>query len=260
MNTSRKKAIHKMANQSGFGMVEVLVSLIILLVGLLGLAGLMVQSQRSEMESYQRVQALILLQDMASRIDANRAVASCYAATTLGTGTVSSAIAINSNCTAQASYIPSDSNSPTTTAFCTTTGTCTYQCTPTTGSCPDTVSQPLASTLATNMAVQAEPTALSDLRAWNDLLNGAAETLGVSNAGAMVGARGCINYATATELTNPSTGIAIAGTGIYTVTVAWQGMGKTFSPPAALNCGAGLYGDETSRRVVSLTFRLGSLT
>ncbi len=72
---------HGTPRQSGFSMIEVLVTLIILLVGLLGLAGLMVQSQRSEMESYQRVQALILLQDMAGRLNANRKVASCYAFT-----------------------------------------------------------------------------------------------------------------------------------------------------------------------------------
>ncbi len=63
---------------SGFSMIEVLVTLVILLLGLLGLAGLMLQAQRSEMESYQRVQALVLLQDMAGRINANRKVASCY--------------------------------------------------------------------------------------------------------------------------------------------------------------------------------------
>lgn len=56
------------------GMIEVLVTLVILLVGLLGLAGLMTQAQRSEMESYQRVQALILLQDMVSRLNSNREV------------------------------------------------------------------------------------------------------------------------------------------------------------------------------------------
>lgn len=72
--------------QAGFSMIEVLVALIILLVGLLGLAGLMVQSQRSEMESYQRVQALVLLEDMQSRINANRNVASCYAFTTATAG------------------------------------------------------------------------------------------------------------------------------------------------------------------------------
>jgi len=64
-------------------MIEVLVTLVILLVGLLGLAGLQMQAQRSEMESYQRVQALVLLEDMVGRINANRNVASCYATTSL---------------------------------------------------------------------------------------------------------------------------------------------------------------------------------
>lgn len=66
-------------------MIEVLVTLLILLIGLLGLAGLQMQAQRSEMESYQRVQALVLLQDMVGRINANRKVASCYAAVTTDT-------------------------------------------------------------------------------------------------------------------------------------------------------------------------------
>ena len=65
-------------------MIEVLVTLVILLVGLLGLAGLQLQAQRSEMESYQRVQALVLLQDMAGRINANRLNAASYVATNIG--------------------------------------------------------------------------------------------------------------------------------------------------------------------------------
>ncbi len=69
---------------AGFGMLEVLVSMIIILVGLLGLAGLITLGQKAEMESYQRGQALILLKDMEDRINANRKVASCYAITTLG--------------------------------------------------------------------------------------------------------------------------------------------------------------------------------
>lgn len=69
---------------AGFGMLEVLISMIIILVGLLGLAGLITLGQKAEMESYQRGQALILLQDMEDRINANRKVASCYAITTLG--------------------------------------------------------------------------------------------------------------------------------------------------------------------------------
>lgn len=65
----------------GASLIEILVTLIILLVGLLGLAGVMLQSQRSQIESYERVQALVLLQDMVDRINANRAVAACYVIT-----------------------------------------------------------------------------------------------------------------------------------------------------------------------------------
>ena len=68
--------------QGGLTLVEVLVSVVILLVGLLGLAALMTNSQKAEAESYQRAQALLLLQDMVGRINANRAVAACYAITT----------------------------------------------------------------------------------------------------------------------------------------------------------------------------------
>jgi type IV pilus assembly protein PilV len=68
--------------QAGLTLIEVLVSLVILLVGLLGLAALMTSSQKAESESYQRAQALLLLQDMVGRINANRAVAACYAITT----------------------------------------------------------------------------------------------------------------------------------------------------------------------------------
>lgn len=65
--------------QGGFLLIEVLVAAVILLVALLGTAGLVARSGQTEMESYQRVQALALLQDMAARINANRQVASCYA-------------------------------------------------------------------------------------------------------------------------------------------------------------------------------------
>ena len=74
--------------QAGLTLIEVLVSVVILLVGLLGLAALMTSSQKAESESYQRAQALLLLQDMVERINANRGVAACYAVTTdVSTGT-----------------------------------------------------------------------------------------------------------------------------------------------------------------------------
>lgn len=82
------------AAQQGFTMLEVMVALLILLIGLLGLAGLLVTTQQSEVEAYQRKQATLLLQEMIDRITTNRVVASCYAITTnaasgspaLGTG------------------------------------------------------------------------------------------------------------------------------------------------------------------------------
>ena len=72
--------------QHGATLIEVLVALLILMVSLLGLVGVMIQSQRSQVESYERVQALLLVQEMAARINANRGVASCYQGVTLGTG------------------------------------------------------------------------------------------------------------------------------------------------------------------------------
>lgn len=59
-------------------MIEVLVSMVIIAFGLLGMAGLQVRLQSSEMESYQRTQALLLLHDMASRISVNRNNAATY--------------------------------------------------------------------------------------------------------------------------------------------------------------------------------------
>lgn len=65
--------------QQGVSLIEVLVTIFILSVGLLGVAGLQSRLQMSEMEAYQRSQALILLNDMANRIAANRNNAANYA-------------------------------------------------------------------------------------------------------------------------------------------------------------------------------------
>lgn len=75
------------ANQ-GTSLIEVLVTIVIVTIGLLGLAGLQQRMQLSEMESYQRVQALVLLNDMANRIEVNRGRAAEYLTTAgpLGAG------------------------------------------------------------------------------------------------------------------------------------------------------------------------------
>jgi type IV pilus assembly protein PilV len=76
--------------QRGTTLIEVLVTMVIIAIGLLGLAGLQYRVQLSDMETYQRGQALILLEDMAARISTNRAAAATYvttAANPLGVGT-----------------------------------------------------------------------------------------------------------------------------------------------------------------------------
>ena len=70
----------------GFSMIEVLITIVILTFGLLGLAGLQSRLQLSELESYQRAQGLILLDDMANKIAVNRNSAASYVTGTSATG------------------------------------------------------------------------------------------------------------------------------------------------------------------------------
>jgi type IV pilus assembly protein PilV len=63
---------------TGFTLIEVLVSMLIFLVSALGIAGLVVRNIQHETEAYQRVQAVVLLQNMVDRLSANRQVAGCY--------------------------------------------------------------------------------------------------------------------------------------------------------------------------------------
>jgi type IV pilus assembly protein PilV len=74
--------------QRGFSMIEVLVTILILAVGLLGLAGLQARTMSLEMESYQRSQALVLLNDMTSRLEGavTTSGAAYVTASPLGTG------------------------------------------------------------------------------------------------------------------------------------------------------------------------------
>ena len=70
--------------QSGFTMIEVLVTIAILVVGLLGLAAMQTLSTLAELESYQRSQALVLVRDMADRMTANKAQIVDYVSSDLG--------------------------------------------------------------------------------------------------------------------------------------------------------------------------------
>lgn len=166
-------------------MIEVLITIVILAIGLLGLAGLQSRLQVSEMEAYQRAQALILLNDMASRVAANRANVADYLidpAAPVGAGVA---------------------------------------CDGYTG----------------------------DLAEWCNALQGAGETAGGNNVGAMVGGRGCVEN---------------LGGGEYLVTVAWQGLTPISAPPVGVACGAGEYdggncADDRCRRVVTTRVGIANL-
>jgi type IV pilus assembly protein PilV len=194
--------------ETGSSMIEVLVSLVVLLLGLLGLCGLQAKVGNAEMESYQRAQAVALLQDIVDRMNVNRTDTHTlvYKDAMVGTGDGL------------------------------------VDCAGKTG-------------------------ANRDLCEWGNLLKGAAEvtangacsTTNRSNCvGAMIGARGCVIYDATTELTNTA-GAVLPGTGVYTISVAWQGLTPTVAPASTLACGANAYGDESRRRVVTSTLRIADL-
>jgi type IV pilus assembly protein PilV len=54
-------------------------------------------------------------------------------------------------------------------------------------------------------------------------------------------------------------GAVLPGTGVYTISVAWQGLAPTVAPVSTLTCGSGAYGDEARRRVVTSTLRIAQL-
>lgn len=76
---------HNIPAQRGTSLIEVLITLVIVAFGLLGVAAFQAKAQVGSVESYQRAQAIILLDDMTSRITVNSAQAVNYIAN-VGTG------------------------------------------------------------------------------------------------------------------------------------------------------------------------------
>ena len=74
----------KTRQQSGFTMIEVLVTIAILVVGLLGLAAMQTLATLAELESYQRSQAIVLVRDMADRMSANKNALNDYVGVDMG--------------------------------------------------------------------------------------------------------------------------------------------------------------------------------
>ena len=202
MGTLRPKNVP--LSQRGALMIEVLVTIVILAIGLMGLMQMQARLQKSEMESYQRTQALILVNDMASRLTTNRTDIDSY----LTTGLVPTYLGVGGNNT------PCDS---------------TY----------------------------ADGLQLGDSGEWCRALQGAAETQGGGDVGAMVGGRG---------------GVEPGDPGEYMVTVVWQGLTPISAPPPEVTCGANLYdlpagsacadtdNADMCRRYVTTLIRIPDLT
>lgn len=151
-----KRIVNNSDKQSGLSMIEVLVALIILMVGLLGLAGLQMQGLRSEMESYQRVQALILLQDMNGRINSARGMNSKPTNCGAATGDALTACQWDNIKTNVSAYIADD------------------------------IGTGIAADCTTLTSYQ------RDICEWSNALIGTGETYGGTSTGAMIGGRGCV--------------------------------------------------------------------
>lgn len=80
-----------MRRQHGISMIEVLITMVILAFGLLGIAVFQSKANVGSVESYQRAQAVILLDDMSARLQGNPANSGAYVKDNIGTGDTSPA-------------------------------------------------------------------------------------------------------------------------------------------------------------------------
>jgi type IV pilus assembly protein PilV len=78
------RSLPRPRRSQGVSMLEVLVAIFVLTIGLLGTASMQSQMQTTQVESYQRAQAIVLLQEMVDRISANRKDVASYVAADLG--------------------------------------------------------------------------------------------------------------------------------------------------------------------------------
>ena len=142
--------------ESGFALLEVLITIVIVAFGLLGLLGMQGKMEVAEVEAYQRAQATLLVSDMADRMRA-----SPFAACSAG-GTITQ----RSQCMASRLQ-----------AYVTSGALGTGHSDPT-----DCSGQTLG--------------AARDECEWSNTLKGVAETSASAGVGAMTGARGCVGVCT----------------------------------------------------------------
>lgn len=72
------------STQQGAALIEALIAMLIVAFGVLGYVGLQARTTVANLEGYQRSQALILVNDMAERINLNRADALSYVSNDIG--------------------------------------------------------------------------------------------------------------------------------------------------------------------------------
>lgn len=70
---------------AGFSMLEVMIALMIFSIGMLGLAGIMARAHNAEIESYSKSEAVLLVNELAERIEVNLANAKLGLAPNAGT-------------------------------------------------------------------------------------------------------------------------------------------------------------------------------
>lgn len=73
-------------SQRGAAMMEVLITMLVIAFGALGFVGMQAKTTLSQIEGYQRSQALILINDISTRISLNRANAATYVGDNIGIG------------------------------------------------------------------------------------------------------------------------------------------------------------------------------
>jgi type IV pilus assembly protein PilV len=73
-------------SEAGFAMLEVLIAIVISVIGILGMIGLQMRTYQAEAESYQRSQALVIIDDISARLSSNRTEAAAYVHDGIGAG------------------------------------------------------------------------------------------------------------------------------------------------------------------------------
>lgn len=89
LNSIRKNIGMRIFSSRGFSLLEVLITILVISFGLLALATLQTKLQTTQMEAYQRAQALVIMQTMIDKINVNYVSAADYVTgleSPLGTG------------------------------------------------------------------------------------------------------------------------------------------------------------------------------